>query len=75
VCVCMCVCVCVCAYVHVGGVVNDLPNTRGWGDGSEVKALPALSEVLSSIPSNHMVTHNTHGDPSVMGSDALYWCV
>jgi hypothetical protein len=23
------------------------------------------------IPSNHMVVHN----PSVMGSDALFWCV
>jgi hypothetical protein len=32
-------------------------------------ALTALPEVLSSSPSNHMVTHK----PSVMRSDALFW--
>jgi hypothetical protein len=30
----------------------------GWRDGSVVKRLTALPEVLSSIPSNHMVAHN-----------------
>jgi hypothetical protein len=35
-------------------------------------ALTALPEFLSSIPSNYMVAHN---QPSVMGSDALFWCV
>jgi hypothetical protein len=32
--------------------------TRGWRDGSQVRALTALPEILSSIPSNHMVAHN-----------------
>jgi hypothetical protein len=36
---------------------------RGWRDGPVVKALP---EVLSSVPSSQ---------PSLMGSDALFWCV
>jgi hypothetical protein len=36
-----------------------------------LRALTALPEVLSSIPSNHMVAHK----PSAMGSDALFWCV
>jgi hypothetical protein len=32
---------------------------RGWrNDGSELRALAVLLEVLSSIPSNHMVAHN-----------------
>jgi hypothetical protein len=31
--------------------------SKGWRDGS-VRALTALPEVLSSIPSNHMVAHN-----------------
>ena len=31
---------------------------RGWRDGSAVRTLAALPEVLSSIPSNHMVAHN-----------------
>jgi hypothetical protein len=35
-----------------------------------LRALPALPEVLSSIPSNHMVAQL-----SVMRSDALFWCV
>jgi hypothetical protein len=37
----------------------------------QLRALAALPEVLSSIPSNHMVAHN---HLSVMGSDALFWC-
>jgi len=32
----------------------------------QLRALTAILEVMSSIPSNHMV---------VMGSDALFWCV
>jgi hypothetical protein len=38
-----------------------------------LKALPetALPEVLSSVPSNHMVAHNH----PLMRSDALFWCV
>jgi hypothetical protein len=35
-----------------------------------LRALTVLPEDLSSIPSNHMMVH-----PSVMGSDALFWCV
>jgi hypothetical protein len=30
----------------------------GWKDGSRLRALTALPEVLSSVPSNHMVAHN-----------------
>jgi len=37
----------------------------------QLRALTALPEVLSSIPSNHMVTLN----PSVTESNALFWCV
>jgi hypothetical protein len=33
----------------------------------ELRALVALPELLSSIPSNHIVAHN-----SIMGSDALF---
>jgi len=33
-------------------------STRVWRDGSRVRALAALPEVLSSIPSNHMVAYN-----------------
>jgi hypothetical protein len=36
-----------------------------------LRALAILSEVLSSIPSNHMVTHNH----LQWGFDALFWCV
>jgi hypothetical protein len=36
-----------------------------------LRAPIALPEVLSSVPSNHMVD----SQPSVMGSDALFWCV
>jgi hypothetical protein len=38
----------------------------------QLRALAALPEVLSSIPSSHMVAHN---HVIVMGSDALFWCV
>jgi hypothetical protein len=34
-----------------------------------LRALATLPEVLSSIPSNHMVALQ----PSTMGSDALFW--
>jgi hypothetical protein len=30
----------------------------GWRDGSAVKSTDCSSEGMSSIPSNHMVTHN-----------------
>jgi hypothetical protein len=36
-----------------------------------LRALTALPEVLSLIPSNHMVAHKK----SVMRSDALFWSV
>ena len=36
-----------------------------------LRALTVLPEVLSSIPSNHMVAQQ----PSVTRSDALFWCV
>jgi hypothetical protein len=35
-----------------------------------LRALAVLPEVLSSIPSTHMVAHN---QSSVMGSDVLFW--
>ena len=46
-------------------------------DGAEevakrLRALIPLPEVLSSIPANHVVAHNSL---YVMGSDALFWCV
>ena len=46
-----------------------LRNLLSWaGDvARQVRALTALSKVLSSIPSNHKVAH-------IMGSDALFWC-
>jgi hypothetical protein len=31
---------------------------KGWRGGSAVKSMTALPEVLSSIPSNHMMAHN-----------------
>jgi len=34
-----------------------------------LRALTALPEVRSSIPSNHVVAHNN------LGSGALFWCV
>ena len=34
-----------------------------------LRGLAALSEVLSSIPNNHMVVHK----PFILGSDALFW--
>jgi hypothetical protein len=37
----------------------------------QLAALTALPEVLSSIPSNHTVAYK----PSIMRSDALFWCV
>jgi hypothetical protein len=37
----------------------------------QLRALTVLPEVLSSIPSNHMVVSR----PSVMRSDALFWCL
>ena len=36
----------------------------------QLRALTVLPEVLSSIPSKHMVAHN-----HLMGSHALFWCV
>jgi hypothetical protein len=36
-----------------------------------LRALAALPEVLSSIPNNH----HDDSQPSIMGSDALFWCV
>jgi hypothetical protein len=38
-----------------------------------LRAVAALPEVLSSIPSNHITEGGSQ--PSVMGSDALFWCV
>jgi hypothetical protein len=37
----------------------------------QLRALTALPEVPSSIPSNPMVAHNH----VLMGSNALFWCV
>jgi hypothetical protein len=35
-----------------------------------LRALAALSEILSSIPSNHMAAHEI----DIMGSNVLFWC-
>ena len=46
---CVCVCVCVC----------DIKVEMGAGEmAQQLRALAVLPEVLSSIPSNHMVAHN-----------------
>jgi hypothetical protein len=43
---------------------------RGWQDGSEVKSTDGFSRVPE------FNSQEPHGDlqPSVMGSDALFWC-
>jgi hypothetical protein len=52
---------------------NTLHVTYNYIDtGAGEMALTALPEVLSSVPSNHIVAHN---HLSIMGSDALFWCV
>jgi hypothetical protein len=44
-------------FVKVKSIKSE--KTRGWRDGSAGKStLTTLPEVLSSIPSNHMVAHN-----------------
>jgi hypothetical protein len=49
--------------------------SQGAGEMAQrLRALTALPEVLSSIPSNHMVAHN-HGSDGITGSDALFWYV
>jgi len=45
-------------FLYVAIVGMQKCYSRGWRDGSAVRALTALPEFLSSIPSNHMVTHN-----------------
>jgi hypothetical protein len=56
------------------GTSYSLKSSQGWpGEmAQQLRALTALPEVLSSNPSNHI-----HGgsQPSVMYSDALFWCV
>jgi hypothetical protein len=42
--------------------------TRTGKVAQQLGTLPGLSEVLSSIPSNHMVAQS-----SILGSDALFW--
>ena len=52
--VCLCVCVCVVVVVVVVVLIVE-----AWRDGLVVKSiLNALPEILSSIPSNHMVALN-----------------
>jgi hypothetical protein len=52
----------VCMYVHHMHTVSLEPKEslkKGSGDMAQwLRALTALPEVLSSIPSNHMVAHN-----------------
>jgi hypothetical protein len=48
---------------------NNNNNNRAGEVAQRLRALTALPEVLSLIPSNHMVADN----PSVMRSDALFW--
>jgi len=43
--------------------------TRAGEMAQRLRALIALPEVLSSIPSNHMVAHKH------LGSDVLFWCM
>jgi hypothetical protein len=42
---------------------------RGWRDGSAVKSTGYSSRGPELIPCNHIVAHN----PSIMGSDILFW--
>jgi hypothetical protein len=64
VCVCVCVCVCVLSVFEnigiLGGKCTCLKNVYDCtGEMAQrLGALTALPEVLSSIPSNHMVAHN-----------------
>ena len=53
---------------------NEVIKAKCWAGemAQQLRALTALQEVLSSILSNHMVAHN---QPSVMGTNALFWCV
>jgi len=54
----LCVCVCVCIYIYIY-IYMDLKVEEGAIEMSQqLRALTALPEVLSSIPSNHMVAHN-----------------
>jgi hypothetical protein len=46
---------------------------EGWRDGSEVRALSVLPEVLSSIPSKHMVAH-THLQLDLAPSSGIQVC-
>ena len=56
-------------------VIKSFKNMKGgvvWGSGEMaewLRVLTALPEVVSSIPSIHMVSHK----PSIMGSDSLFW--
>jgi hypothetical protein len=62
--VCVCVCVCVCSCAHMWRPELDLKcslrivHFRAGEKAQRLRALTALPEVLSSIPSNHMVAHN-----------------
>ena len=42
----------------MGSKATQRNPVSGWRDGSEVNSTATPPEVLSSIPSNHMVTHN-----------------
>jgi hypothetical protein len=50
---------------------NSGLTTRAGEMAQQLRALTALPEVLSSIPSNHMMAYNH----LKWGSDALFWCV
>jgi hypothetical protein len=47
--------------------VHETPIAWAGEMAQRLRALAALPEVLSSIPSNYMVAHNH------LGSDALFW--
>jgi hypothetical protein len=51
--------------------VRKIKAMRGWRDGSEVKSTDCSSRGLE------FNSQQPHGgsQPSVMGSDALFWCV
>lgn len=53
------------SYEYISHSKNEIGKITQW-----LRVLAALPEVLSSIPSNHMVTYN---QPSVVGFGALFW--
>jgi hypothetical protein len=66
----VCMYVCMYACMHVCMYVCILIFTFAGDVAQRLRALTALPEVLSSIPSNHGDSQS-----SVMGFNAVFWCV